>query len=548
MDFGKGYFYMLQTTLAEFKAEFDQFLLEFLENKIIESSKINPVAAQNIRLISQLVANGGKRLRPFLVFLGFGMHEKINETDKLEIFRVGASLELFHTFALIHDDLIDDSLVRRGLPTIEAEYQKIFAQNNSENKPENKFENQKSKSETLNFNPKSQEISKKNEINSRNISENLSQNNQENSNFVNQMARNAAILAGDFAHTLSDLLMNSVENSEVRELFYQMQFELVAGQLDDCFGVGMSDFRSLTKEKILNMLRAKSGNYSIQKPLLMGWKLANFKQIDNVKTKTKIEINSEKIGEKTLENFEDLCKNLEMENQTNYQKDENHNKNQFGKNIEDILAEIGEEIGLVFQLTDDILGVFGETFEMGKSSESDLRDGKKTLLIYKTWQNSNAKNREFIEKNLGQKLGDFQALRNLIIETRSLQNVQKMCQNLSQKAIFSIQKTFQNGNSNQQNNNFSDHFNSKAQINQTNPNLKSNSEFSNQKFDKNSTNSELNLEIIQTKTGKNIQQNSNLENFGDFKNQENYTQNDREKSFYTNLLLELISYLTTRKK
>lgn len=74
---------MLQITLAEFKIEFDQFLMQFLKEKMEESAKINPTAAQNIQLIGQLVANGGKRIRPFLVFLGFGMNEKIEKLEKL---------------------------------------------------------------------------------------------------------------------------------------------------------------------------------------------------------------------------------------------------------------------------------------------------------------------------------------------------------------------------------------------------------------------------------------------------------------------------------
>ncbi len=79
---------MLQITLAEFKIEFDQFLMQFPKEKMEESAKINPTAVQNIQLISQLVANVGKRIRPFLVFLGFRMNEKIEKLEKLEILKV----------------------------------------------------------------------------------------------------------------------------------------------------------------------------------------------------------------------------------------------------------------------------------------------------------------------------------------------------------------------------------------------------------------------------------------------------------------------------
>ena len=100
------------------------------------------------------------------------------------------------------------------------------------------------------------------------------------------------------------------------------------------------------------------------------------------------------------------------------------------------LSKIGEDIGLVFQLTDDILGVFGEVIEMGKSNTSDLLEGKKTLLIFQAWQNSNTQNRDFIKQNLGNSQGDFQALQQIIIDSGALGEIQEMCQNLSQEAIY----------------------------------------------------------------------------------------------------------------
>ena len=469
---------MLQITLAEFKIEFDQFLMQFLKEKMEESAKINPTAAQNIQLISQLVANGGKRIRPFLVFLGFGMNEKIEKLEKLKILKVGAALELFHTFALIHDDLIDNSLIRRGLPTIEMEYRKIFEKVSQKNK-------------------KNEKLTETEKI----------------------MARNATILAGDFAHTLADLLMNTVENFQVRELYYQMQFELVAGQLDDCFGVGMSQFGDLTEEKILNMLRAKSGNYSIQKPLLMGWKLANsFKNSKNIE----IEKNDEKTENQVLE-----TQKLEIQEII-------QNKKAF----EEVLAQIGEEIGLVFQLKDDILGVFGE-ISIGKSSESDLRDGKKTLLIYQTWANSNYENRQFIEDNLGQENGDFDGLRKLIIESGALENIEKMCQKLSQNAIFGVKTIFKKPNNPTQN-----HKNEKTKNLDIlkNRNLEKNSNYQ--------INLEKYLEIksVNQKLSQTIQENQTIQlskkEIPSFQNPEKESQNQ----FYVNILLELINYLANRKK
>ena len=47
----------------------------------------------------------------------------------------------------------------------------------------------------------------------------------------------------------------------------------------------------------------------------------------------------------------------------------------------DRLGAIGRSLGIVFQMRDDVLGVFGRTEETGKSASSDLREGKQTLLV-----------------------------------------------------------------------------------------------------------------------------------------------------------------------
>lgn len=45
------------------------------------------------------------------------------------------------------------------------------------------------------------------------------------------------------------------------------------------------------------------------------------------------------------------------------------------------LGEIGRDLGVAFQLRDDVLGVYGERARTGKSTLGDLREGKETLLI-----------------------------------------------------------------------------------------------------------------------------------------------------------------------
>jgi geranylgeranyl diphosphate synthase type I len=64
--------------------------------------------------LEALVQAGGKRIRPRFCYWGF---VAAGGSDGPEILRVGAALELLHTFAMIHDDVMDDSPLRRSRVT-----------------------------------------------------------------------------------------------------------------------------------------------------------------------------------------------------------------------------------------------------------------------------------------------------------------------------------------------------------------------------------------------------------------------------------------------
>ncbi len=66
----------------------------------------------------QILAAGGKRIRPTLGLLVGNMLG--GPEDKLVT--LGAAVELLHTATLVHDDLIDGSLLRRGMPTLNARW------------------------------------------------------------------------------------------------------------------------------------------------------------------------------------------------------------------------------------------------------------------------------------------------------------------------------------------------------------------------------------------------------------------------------------------
>ena len=67
-------------------------------------------------LLWEYVSRGGKRLRPLLCFCGW--RAAGGSGDPSSVVRLAAAIELFHTFTLIHDDIIDQSATRRGKPSL----------------------------------------------------------------------------------------------------------------------------------------------------------------------------------------------------------------------------------------------------------------------------------------------------------------------------------------------------------------------------------------------------------------------------------------------
>ena len=77
------------------------------------------------KAISYSVLNGGKRLRPLLVYLSSELGKSTSEAQDL----VSCAVELIHCYSLIHDDLpsMDDDSLRRGLPTCHKKFGEAIA-------------------------------------------------------------------------------------------------------------------------------------------------------------------------------------------------------------------------------------------------------------------------------------------------------------------------------------------------------------------------------------------------------------------------------------
>src|SRR5512137_2318444 len=68
--------------------------------------------------IGHLLDSGGKRIRPSLALLT----GRLYPADLQKIVSLAAAVEMLHTATLVHDDVVDGSLLRRGSPTLNARW------------------------------------------------------------------------------------------------------------------------------------------------------------------------------------------------------------------------------------------------------------------------------------------------------------------------------------------------------------------------------------------------------------------------------------------
>jgi len=75
------------------------------------------------RIMKYIIKRKGKQLRPMFVFLSAKLQAPINEST----YRAAALIELLHTATLVHDDVVDESLERRGYFSINAVWKNKIA-------------------------------------------------------------------------------------------------------------------------------------------------------------------------------------------------------------------------------------------------------------------------------------------------------------------------------------------------------------------------------------------------------------------------------------
>jgi geranylgeranyl diphosphate synthase type I len=103
---------------GDLRSRIDAALMAFLDERLDDVQQDDPAAQPLVEEIRRVVEAGGKRLRPAFCYWGYRAAGGLDRGASDEpIVRAAAALELLHTMALVHDDLIDGAKERRGVPT-----------------------------------------------------------------------------------------------------------------------------------------------------------------------------------------------------------------------------------------------------------------------------------------------------------------------------------------------------------------------------------------------------------------------------------------------
>ncbi len=286
-----------------------------------------------------------KRLRASFVYFSYFLFKKsknlLNFSDKDLIFDACLSVELIHTALLIHDDIMDEDLTRRGEPTSHIFFQNYHKKNNYLG---------------------------------------------DSHHFGESMAINS----GDILLTSGyERLLKSKFSPRLKEAALS---RLMRGIINTGFGqvydVIQEANGKASEKDILNLHRAKTAIYTYENPLHIGAILSGATN-DDLK----------------------------------------------------LLSEYATPAGIAFQLQDDILGLFGDSEKTGKSNNSDIREGKITLLISKARELGSKSQIKTLNKLLGnKKITQKQAdiVRKIVRETGSLDYSYKKSVYFAKKALKTI--------------------------------------------------------------------------------------------------------------
>jgi geranylgeranyl pyrophosphate synthase len=276
-----------RTYLKQTSSEIEKELLTYLKtwDDYIQKDFADLKKANNKFTQSLL---GGKMFRGTLVKLGY---ELFQSKETHAILMPAIAFEVLHTAFLIHDDIIDQSPMRRGKAA-------LYVSKNKHN--------------------------------------GISQ----------------AICFGDLGITLSIKLLweSDFPISVKKQAFTYFLHVSSTTILGETLDVQSSQKYTRTESQILKIQLTKTANYTIVAPLTVGAMLAGA-------------------------------------DETSLQK----------------IKLFGEYLGIAYQIGDDILGVFGEEHEIGKSTTSDITENKSTLLFTYALTHADTKQKDILKRYYGKK-------------------------------------------------------------------------------------------------------------------------------------------------
>jgi geranylgeranyl diphosphate synthase type I len=110
---------------------------------------------------------------------------------------------------------------------------------------------------------------------------------------------------------------------------------------------------------------------------------------------------------------------------------------------QDILAAYSIPVGIAFQIRDDILGLFGNEEETGKSNLGDIEEGKRTMLVWKAYQQADLSQKQILDKYFGKEditKEEGDEFKEIIKQTGALAYAEEICQEYVDRAKFELEK------------------------------------------------------------------------------------------------------------
>jgi len=220
---------ILQKAVKEmeaYKARADGFLLEYLEDRTQTLIKANaPLGRELGEAVKKSILSGGKRMRAAFVYFGY---RGVGGNDEEKINYASASIEILHSFFLIHDDVIDKSDLRRWKPTVHKMYKQIYED--------------------------------------KGLLENLDDLGKE------HFASSAAIMAGDVCCSLAyeALFESGFEAEKTIEALKMMQKTVMLTGIGEMVDIIKPLDETVSEHEVLNMYYLKTALYTVEAPLLLG--------------------------------------------------------------------------------------------------------------------------------------------------------------------------------------------------------------------------------------------------------------------------------------